>query len=261
MRILVTRDEEPHGPLSSLLTEAGAHPVLRPSLEVVPLLDVPARAALREELASMDWLILTSPRATAFLEDAGWFDAPPPRRVRVAVAGEKTGETLTGHGWPAHLVPERAGGEPLLDAFLALGEPPGRRVLFPASAQAGEALPRGLEAAGYLVRTVPLYAPRPREQDREWWEATLDAGLAALTFTSPSAVEGLVQGVAEPHLDRLRTLPAAVQGPTTGAAALEAGWCRVEEARPRSFQGLVAALERLLQDPVPSPEPDAGMTT
>lgn len=256
-RILVTRDEGRDGTLSTLLRQEGAIPVLQPVLDMVPLLDPAARSAIRRELDTARWLVVTSPRAVAFLAEAGVFDSPPPPHLRVAVAGSRTAAALESRGWPTHLVPERAGGEPLLEAFLALDEAPGGTVVFPASARAGDVLPRGLEAAGYRLEMVALYTPRPREQDVSWWEEELGGGLAALTFTSPSAVEGLVEGLGDaPVLDRLRALPAAVQGPTTAEAARQGGWLLVEEASPRTFNGLVAAVERLLQDPAPSRNPD-----
>ena len=245
-RIVVTREESEAGPLCTAVRDAGATPLLSPTIEVAPLHSASARKRLVPPLADFDWLVVTSPRAVRLLAEIGTFSEPRPDSLRIAAAGERTADALGEEGWSADRVPEAAGAEPLLRVLLRAreGGPEARRkVLFPASVQAGDILPRGLESAGFEVRRIDLYAPRPRPQDRSWWAERIREGVDAVTFTSPSAVDGLTRGVGEGTLlAALRDLPAGVQGPTTAAAAREAGWVDVIEARPRSFQGLVGAL-------------------
>ena len=247
-RIVVTRDEPDDGTLCALFRDAGAVPLLQPTVEVAPLHDAVARRALLPDPAEVRWLVLTSPRTVALLAEAGWFAAPPPATLRTAVVGPRTEEALSGVGWSAAVRPDRAGAGPLVEEIRRQDGSPGGTVLHPVSARADARVPEGLEAAGYHVVRVDLYAPRPRALDAEWWSSHLVPGptcLAALTFTSPSAVDGLAgQLDPGPILDRLRSLPAGVQGPTTAAAAARAGWGRLVEANPRTFAGLVGALER-----------------
>jgi uroporphyrinogen-III synthase len=259
-RIVVTREEPGEGPLSRALLESGAVPLVAPTVEVVALHDSDERRDLLPPLDEVDWLVVTSPRTVDLLADAGVFDDPPPTGLRVAAAGARTGAHLAAVGWPADRVPEDAGAEPLLATLLAglegaggRAEGPGGRVLFPASAQAGTALPRGLADAGFDVVRIDLYAPRPLPQDPTWWQEQLHRGLDALTFSSPSAVDGLARGLEEAALmTSLRVLPVGVQGPTTARAARAAGWSEVVEARPRTFQGLVDALGAWFPDPTRS---------
>lgn len=249
-RILVTRDEGPGGPLCALLRREGAVPVLRPTVQVRALLAPEDRGpALLPLLRGARWLVLTSPRAVDLLDEGGIFRHAPPPGLRVAVAGSGTAAAVEAAGWPVALVPEDAGGAPVLDAMLAedRDRDPGR-VVFPASSRARSTLPDGLRTAGYRVDQVSLYEPAVPEADPGGWDAAAGPGqLDALTFTSPSAVEGLVAMVGQgPTLEGLRRLPAATQGPTTGDAARSLGWGVVAEAEPRTFQGLVKILETLL---------------
>lgn len=243
----MTREESETGPLSGALRAAGALPLLSPTVEIAALHDPEERRNALPPLDGFDWLVVTSPRTVTLLAEAGALPAPRPGGLRVAAVGERTAAAVAEAGWTADRVPEDAGAEPLLrsllDAAADQPAPPGS-VLFPASARAGRALETGLTAAGFDVFRVDLYAPRPRPQDRGWWADRVREGLDALTFTSPSAVSGLVHGLADAALlTRLLCLPAGVQGPTTASAAREAGWTDIVEARPRSFPGLVDALE------------------
>jgi uroporphyrinogen-III synthase len=238
-------------------------PLVAPTVEIAPLHPPEARRALLPSLGGFDWLVVTSPRTVDLLSEAGAFAGRRPEGLRIAAVGDRTADRLASVGWAADRVPEKAGAEPLLAALLSdVGDEAGStaatggRVCFPASAQAGDALPRGLESAGFEVVRIDLYAPRPVPQDPTRWTEWTREGLDALTFTSPSAVDGLTAGLDEPGLlAALRAIPAGVQGPTTGAAARTAGWIDVIEAHPRTFEGLVDALEAWFpapSDPMPT---------
>lgn len=263
----MTRGEpDGEGPLSRALREAGAVPLAAPTVEIAPLHDPEARRALLPSLDAFDWLVVTSARTVDLLVEAGALDGGPPEGLRVAAVGDRTADRLASEGWPADRVPETAGADPLLAALLGdtIDEPgpaafPAGRICFPASARAGDALPRGLTAAGFEVVRIDLYAPRPVPQDPDRWTRWTREGVDALTFTSPSAVEGLARGLEDSALRAtLRAIPAAVQGPTTGAAARDSGWVDVVEAHPRTFQGLVNALEAWFPSPAdPTPTLDS----
>ena len=246
-RIAVTRDEGPDGPLTSLLRDAGAVPVHRPTVEIAALHDPEERRRRLPDAADLRWIVITSSRTVDLLAESGWLDVRPPG-PSVAAVGPRTAAALAARGWTPDLVPDEAGGEPLVQALRARDPDPGGTAFHPASAQADDRVPAALEAAGFQVLRLDLYAPRPVSRPMEVWAEDLPAGdtpLDALTFTSPSAVDGLVATL-EPGPIRtgLTRLPAGVQGPTTAAAAARAGWTRLVEADPRTFAGLVAALER-----------------
>lgn len=250
-RVAVTRAEAEGGTLSRALAALGAAAVHCPVLQVAGPEDERELREGLERLPDMDWLILTSPRAVEVLDAHGVFAAPPPEGLRIAVVGVRTAEALHEAGWRAHVVPEPAGAIPLLLALEARGVGRGARILFPASERARTVLPEGLRERGARVHQVVAYRPAPVRLDPA--DAARLAGVDALTFTSPSAVEALASSVDPDGLAPLLALPAGVQGPTTARAARAAGWAHVVEASPRTFDGLAGALARELGPAVATP--------
>lgn len=252
--IVVTRPEPAEGPMHEALVALGAR------VEPVPVLDVRPPAndrALRDALALLpeaDWLIVTSPRAVEVLAELSVFEAAPPERLQVAVVGERTAQAVRQVGWPVHLVPEPAGAIPLLLALESQGVGARDHVIFPASARARSVLPDGLRARGARVTQVVAYEPTEQQLDSLKWRGLTTAD--ALVFNSPSAVEALTAGLEGSVVDALRAVPAAVQGPTTAVAAHAAGWTRVIEASPRTFEGLARTLAQAL-----GPAPSASLTS
>lgn len=253
--VVVTRPERADGPLAAALTARGAVPVHRPVLEIRST-DVRALDEALRTLDEVDWLVLTSARAVSALDDAGAFLDPPPSSLRVAVVGPKTAAAVHAAGWPVHVEPDPAGAAGLLLALEARGVDRRHRVLFPASAQVRPLLPDALRARGARVDLIPVYTPVARALSaREWDPTGAVPPWSALTFTSPSAVSAVVDGLPPSTIRALLTLPAAVQGPTTGAATRQAGWSQVLEAHPRTFDGLATALVEHFAGCEPTPSP------
>ena len=116
----------------------------------------------------------------------------------------------------------------------------GAAILIPASSRAREELPAGLRALGAEVTRVAAYATVVPPGLGEAVEGCLRDGFDAATFAAPSAVEAFASAALSPGL------PAVVIGPTTEAAAREAGFRVLATASPSTAEGLVAALERAL---------------
>jgi uroporphyrinogen-III synthase len=148
-------------------------------------------------------------------------------------------------GWPVHRLPEEGRGEGLVAAFEAAGDAPGQKIFFPASAIAREEIPTGLRALGAEVDRTTAYRMVTLPVDGEACRAVFEAGeLGVVTFASPSAMEALRAGIGE-HLFGLlaQGVPAAVMGPTTGAALEGAGWKLISVATEPTLDGLADAVE------------------
>jgi uroporphyrinogen-III synthase len=247
-RILVTRRPEQAGSLRERLAELGATVVEVATLEAVPPEDVgPLDAALRG-LHRYHWALFTSANAVRFVADRlAALGLSPPQAlegVRVGSVGPATSSAIRERlpGVAVSLEPEsefRAEG-----LIAALGDVSGQAILFPCSDKARDELPITLEARGARVDSVLAYRTLVPADLGPRLAACLDDGVDLVTFASPSAVDGLVQGLGR----SCQGLPCAVIGPVTEAAARKAGLDVRTTASPSTAEGLVAAILALFQD-------------
>ncbi|HLF55589.1 MAG TPA: uroporphyrinogen-III synthase, partial [Thermoanaerobaculia bacterium] len=124
----------------------------------------------------------------------------------------------------------------------------GARILFPSSSLARETLGDGLAALGAVLERVEAYRTLPARLDVGACYAQLDAGAVdAVTFTSPSAIDGLERAFGREELRALLDrVVVATLGPTTSAALAALGRAPDAEAAPSTLDALVAAVERAL---------------
>ncbi len=197
-------------------------------------------AEARQNLATYDWVVLTSKRGVAALLTEG---VTPPPRVRWAAVGATTAEALTSRGAKVACMPEEAQADALPEAMARVAALRGARVLLARADLATPSLPARLREMGAEVDDVVAYrtsvAP---ESSRQAMEATLgDPELEAVIFASGSAVNGLLE-LAGAGADRLRNLKIITIGPRTSAAVREAGFEVTGESLTRDSAGLAAAL-------------------
>jgi uroporphyrinogen-III synthase len=236
-RVLVTREDP--APLAEAVARAGGEPVLLPLLETRWL---PFALPTGMTLEDYDWVAFTSVRALEAVareaERLGW-SWPP--QSRSAAVGDRTADELQALGWMPECIATDHTARGLVSCLSATGLL-GARVLFPCSGIAEPTLPEGLRAVGASVEVLPVYTTvktwegSPEKLpflSRELTEA-LRRGCVA-TLASPSAVRALADlGSAAGILNQLRAIPVAVLGPSTAAAAQEAGF-RATQADGRTL--------------------------
>ena len=241
--VLVTRAREQASELRARLEALGAEVVELPAI-TVEAIDVTL-----PPLDSYSWLVFTSVNGvnsffTRGLEPVG-LDARALARVRVAVIGPGTEQSLRARGIRADLVPQRAVAESLLDAF---PEPAahGERVLLARAERGRDVLPDGLTQRGYTVDVLAVYRTVPVPADPEILARVRGGGVDAIAFTSSSTVDNLCDALgAAPDPQ-----PTVVSiGPATSDTARRRGLRVDVEAEPHTIDGLVAAL----LDACPSP--------
>lgn len=211
LRVWVTRDEKPDGPLSAALRAAGLTPVLEP---VIARHVVDGAAKEIAGLEPDDWLVLTSAYAV---------EALPVVAARVAVVGEATGDAARAKGFRVEFVSSVHGAAGL---FAELRKRIDRgRVWYPRSSLA--TLPEAW--ADVEVISPVLYETCLRAFDR----GVID-DIDFIAVASPSAVHAIGR------ID----VPYASIGPTTSAALREIGVEAWVEAPRRTFQSLANEISR-----------------
>lgn len=243
-RIVVTRAADQATEMVDELRRRGAQPLLMPCIATVAL----ASTALDDALATLaryDWIVFTSTNAVRFLFahpaalalTAELQNRQEARSPRVAVIGTATAAAFAEQGLAWDVMPDQFTG---VDLGAALGDLRGCRVLLPRSRRGREETFTALTQQGAVVDDVALYdtvllAPTVAMQ------AEVRCGVDAVTFTSPSTVEGFFSGVAP---EAVAGVTMAAIGPTT-AAALEDHGLPVH-VQPDEFT--VAALLDALED-------------
>jgi uroporphyrinogen-III synthase len=243
--VLITRPADQGASLAARLLALGAEPLEAPTIVVEPQpgggpLDRSVREAAE---GRFEWVAFTSASGVgAWRDRAEALEAGLPR-ARVAAVGEATAEALREAGIEPALVPPSF-------TTAALGEsfPQGRGpVLLPRADRAAADLEAAIRAKGWTPVRVDAYRVRPAEALPEEAATALTNGrVDAVTFTSPSTVEGLVR------LAGVVGGPAVVCiGPVTAEAARRAGFEVAAVADPHTTEGLVGALVRALRRPPP----------
>jgi len=240
-RVLVTRAREAAVEFAERLWEAGAEPVLAPTIAIGPPDDPgPARSAVAQ-LGSYQWVTFTSANGAnacfGLLREAG-ADARRFGAANVAAIGPATAKALAGFGVRADFVPSAYVAEDVAAGLIERTAPGDRVLLFGAQTMRA-ALPELLRAASRTVDVVAGYKTT-RIVDAAIADAAREADV--WTFTSASTVEGFVASVPDAAQLRGRTIVACI-GPVTAEAARSAGLAPDVVATDATVEGLLEALE------------------
>jgi len=246
--VLVTRAPHQAAALAEPLAGLGAEVLVAPMIDTIDPTDwAPADAAIGQ-LASYDWVVLTSTNAVDRLfgrmADLGVGDGAL-AGVRIAVVGAATAQRLEERGITPDLVPADFRAEGLIEAFRAAGAGHGMRFLLPRAASAREILPDTLRADGAEVEVVTVYRTVPAQPDPVVIERLRAGEVDVVTFTSPSTVRHFITWVESAGLDAgvvLGRAAAASIGPVTSEALRARGHAVPVEAHESTMSSLVDAI-------------------
>lgn len=249
--VVVTRAGTSPGRLGDLLRVRGAAVVHWPCIRFAPPADPAPMAAAVVRVTDFDWLVVTSPRAARrWLEawDAGR-DAAARPSVSAAAVGPATATVLREAGWHVERVADEHSARGLLEAFEVAGDAAGMRILFPCSDLAGDEFPDGLRRLGAKVDRIVAYRTVLTPPDSSEVRRAVETGtVRVVTFTSPSTVEGFLDGADDATMNLVRRRLAATAIGTSTATALEAADWPAVVADETSLEGLVDAAARAASD-------------
>jgi len=248
-RVLVTRAEAQAASAAALLRDAGAEPVVVPTIVLGPPADPAplARAVADLRAGAYAWAAFTSANGVDHTWDAvvaRGGDARAFGAARLAAIGPATAAALERHGLRPDVVAREFKGEGLAEDMLAaMGKPPGR-VLLARAAKARAVLPDALRAAGWTVDVVAAYETRsPPAEAVEALVRQLEAGtIDVVTFTSSSTVDNLCDLLGSRAVSLLAGPKVASIGPITTETARGRGLRVDVTAAQYTVLGLIQAL-------------------
>jgi uroporphyrinogen-III synthase len=214
------------------LSQAGAIPVLYPTIVVAPPPSWQPLDAAWARLDAYDWLLFTSANAARVAlsrcpSEVVWTQRARPR---VAAVGAETARFLSTAGLRVDLVPGESNQEGLVAAWRDL--PPGTRILFPQSSGAREVLATSFRERGIIIDTVVASVTHPIANLPEL--PLFDAAV----FASPSAL----RAVSDRHgASALSAKNVVAIGPSTAAAAVTLG-IQVTHAHTPGIDAVITAL-------------------
>ena len=255
-RIVNTRATHQNSRFTALLQAQGAEVIEYPCIAIAPPEnDAPLRAALTD-LATFDWLVLTS--ANTVLALAALTTTLFPARnepsgeegrrlsggeMVLAAIGPATAKAAQIYlGLETMLLPETFTAEALGEAMPIQ---PGQRVLIPASAIAPPTLAELLTARGAEVTVVEAYRTIQGTGGAELPALLAQKRVDAVTFTSASTVENFLARLESEGGSRaeLAGICLACIGPQTAAAAQAHGLTVDVMPTIHTLDGLIEALQ------------------
>jgi len=240
--VVVTRDEDADGPLSSALRDAGAEPLVMPLISEAPPEDMePLERAVRR-INDYDWIVFSSNRAVQVL---GNMVPLKDVRARLACVGPNTAAAvyaISNGQRTADVLATQWGAQGLLKTLRASVDLYGARILYPRSEQALSTMKDGLMKIGAQVDD-PIAYRTVRGAAFGTFSSLLGEGKCdAITFASPSAAEAFFDALGEKALDMASHTIIASIGPTTSKTLRQLGIEPQVEAQERTYVGLVKAL-------------------
>jgi len=253
VRVLVGRARHQAGALSSQLRKLGADVLEIPFIEIRPPRSFKPLDTALKNLATYDWLILTSVNGV----DAMWDRLAKIRltkkslsHLKIAAIGPATKKAIERRGLKVHVVPEEYVAESVVKSLRKKVE--GKRVLLVRAKVARDVIPRELKKAGAIVDVLEAYETVVPRSSRTRLRVALKNPKQrpdVVTFTSSSTVRNFVALLGangrsaygkRPH--QLEGITLASIGPVTSTTLRETKLGVDVEARDYTIPGLVEAI-------------------
>jgi uroporphyrinogen-III synthase len=225
-RVLVTCSEALLEKASLRITDFGGFPLLRPLIKLVP-------CAMQHDVATFDWLVLTSPSAVQlFMEQAKKGDLR--KLPKIMTCGPGSASALKAFGMAPDLMPPMDYSAEGLAALLRAHDFKGQRVLRLRSEKAGTLLADVLREKGATVEEAVLYT-------NEWIRYEKLPVFDAVFFASASAVESFC---GQFGADALKDKVIVAIGKPTEAALAKAGYKAQIIGDEATVEGAITSLAR-----------------
>lgn len=247
-QVVATRAEGQAAEFIALLREAGAVPIIFPTIEIVPLEDYMELDAVLGRLHDYDWAIFTSINGVksvmARMNVLG--KSPTDFNVcNIVAVGATTEAVIREYGINIALRPDEYVAEAIMAGLAERGPIAGKRFLLLRVDTARAVLRDQLIVAGGLVVEVAVYRTAIGKPDAAAF-AELRKGADVITFTSSSTVRNFFTLLGDEALTIANKAQIACIGPITAQTAREHGLHVDVVATDYTISGLMRALTDLL---------------
>lgn len=194
---------------------------------------------------SADWVVFTSSNGVSFflekLDELGE-TIEELNRKKVGVVGERTKEEVEKNGVEVSFIPSRFTTENL---GKELPIKRGEKVFLPRAGIATPLLAKLLESRGAEVFNIPIYQTEFVRRDSTELEKLLKTNqIALLTFTSPSTVQGFMEGVGEGVRKKALDSEVLSIGPVTTRTLKKYGFKKIHTAEVHTTEGMIEKLKK-----------------
>ncbi|MCK5539857.1 MAG: uroporphyrinogen-III synthase [Deltaproteobacteria bacterium] len=247
LRILVTRPESQARDFMAQLEQAGAIPILLPTIKIV---EPPSWELADEAISRLDkyqWLLLTSINGVNCffqrLQKKGLNYQNCAHLMTICV-GPKTAQAAAEFGLKSDMVAKEYAAEGIIELFAGL-DISQQKILLPRALKARKLLPESLRQKGADVDVVPVYETIFPTESAQQLNHQLDRKkIDIITITSASSAANLIKHCHDPQtLEKLKKLPTACIGPIAAKTATKVGLNVKITAKDYTSKGLLAALK------------------
>lgn len=250
-RIGVTRADEQADSQIDHIFELGAEPVLMPTLEIDPPGIWDAIDDLLRRIGEFNWIVFTSANGVRGLLGRIWElggDARWLTKAKLAAIGPATAAALNEFQLRADVVPESYRAEHLAAALSP--QVSGQRVLWARANRVRDVLRAELTAAGAFLEEIVVYQHRDLPAWSHEVNQRLNAGqLDWIGVSSPAIARNVARLIPEAARSLLGgQIRIASISPVTSAVCQEVGLPISAEATEHTWEGILAAIQRVEQE-------------
>ena len=252
-KIVVTRARDQASQLTALLESNGAEVIELPFIEVKTEFDPTVLSEILAGIAVYEWIIFTSVNGVkSFFElfYRAFDDIRCIGPMRIAAVGAATAREIEKHKLKVDLIPEKANGDALADAFIENEGVESQQLLVITGNQNRETLVKRLESEGRaIVDTLSVYKTTKTDLSNHPAAARFrEEGADAVLFTSSSTVKSFVDQAVALTLEPDAIKPAFGSiGPLTTKTLKELSLPVGFESKHASLDHFVAAMTKHLK--------------
>ncbi len=243
--ILITRDKEQAASLATIIKAQGGKPSFLPVICIEATNDWNPCDEVLTRVKNYDWIVFSSVNSVNYFLKRAAHKNIKKLKNHLAAIGDKTVSLLKEYGYNIDLQPKQASARDLIKSFSEV-QLKGQRVLIPGSNIIRPELKAGLEEYGAQVDSIVVYHNRTntRADTKKTAAMIKQKRLDAITFFSPSAVNGFVNLMGKTMISEITTSQIALVaiGATTAQALKKQKLPSTIIAQKRSAEGLVQSM-------------------